>query len=289
MNSQKQTIVVGTTFIIIFSILFFSVYFKYEAEYTKTKKEITGLSKITKINNLNTQLMELRGLSQFENASKNSIDYLSNQNLLKSLQSLEENKIEKYFLEFLGLSKKLSKDEYFNRYSHLLNLLEHKKKEIADSSYLLFEADREIYFLMSISVLDIPKAIKYIAKIRGIGTDILSEGGINKNEKIFLLKKYLHSFKDSIKNVQYSVAKIHFMQTSNFKTLLSNINNTFKNINYIVYNIHKEKISSKEYFFEISKIVNNLNDLTIFSKKLLIKKLQDRVFKLKNKLLLWKI
>ncbi len=286
MNLQKQVIIVGTTFIIIFSILFFSVYLKYEAEYAKTKKEIVGLSKITKIHNLNIQLKELRGLSQFENVSKDSMDNLSNPNLLKSIQSLHEDEIEEYFLDFFTLSKVLSKDEYFNRYTHLLNLLEHKKSDIADSSYLLFEADRKIYFLMSISILSIPEAIEYIAKIRGIGTNILSKGYTDKNEKIFLLKNYLHSFKDIIKKVQYLTAKINFAQKSNFKTLLSNIDNDFKNISNIVYNIHQEKISSQEYFFETSKLVNNLNYLTIFTKKLLTAKLQKRVFELKNSLFL---
>ncbi|MCF6339775.1 MAG: diguanylate cyclase [Sulfurimonas sp.] len=286
MNSQKQIIVVGTAFIIIFSILFFSVYLKYEVEYDKTKKEIIGLSKITKIHNLNLHLRELRGLSQFKNVLKDSIDNLSNPNLLESIQLLHENKIEEYFLEFLALSKKMSRDEYFNRYTHLLNLLKHKKNNVADSSYLLFEEDRKIYFLISISILSTPEAIEYIAKIRGVGTNILSKDYTNKNEKIFLLKNYLRSFKDIMKKVQYSITKIHFDQESNFKVLLLNIDNDFKNISNIVNNIHQEKVSSEEYFFETSKLVNNLSYLTIFTKKLLTKKLQERVFELKNRLFL---
>ena len=52
MNTQKQILIIGATFMIVFSILFFNIRAEYSNESHITDLEIKGMKKITDINNL---------------------------------------------------------------------------------------------------------------------------------------------------------------------------------------------------------------------------------------------
>ena len=291
MNSQKQIVTIGAIFMIVFSILFFNVRAEYSNESYITNLEIRGMKKITDIHNLDILLKNIRGINQLESKDATSLKtslMITDDNVLVSIKKLEDKAIENLYLNIINKNNKLSKMELFNQYSRLLKLLTNKRIDIADSSYLLFEADREIYFLITTTVLDIPETIEFIGKIRGIGVGILSNHSIGIEEESFLLKTNIHTFMTKIEQIKYTISKLNADDKTILNSLLNSIISDFYNLKEIVSSVEENRslYKPKEYFLETSKLVNKINDFYSVSSDVLTKKLRVRESELQTKLIL---
>lgn len=288
MNSKKQIITAGIIFIAIFSILFFSIRAEHSKSYEVTTSEINGINEITDIYKLDILLKSIRGLNQLDakdtKSLKNSL-FIDEDDVLTDIIKLQDKKIENYYKDILLQKNTLSKMEIYNRYTKLLKLLNNKRKDKADSSYLLFEADRNIYFLITTTVLEIPQIIEHIGKVRALGIGLLD--GNNKNNS-FLLKTNLKSFIDKIEEIKYTVKKLNSNDKNRLNSLLDLIVSDFYSLKMIVSNIEKDRatLNSKEYFLEVSKLVNKIDTLFSTSKEILTLKLEQRESNLQNKLLI---
>ena len=200
MNTQKQILIVGAIFIIILSIFSYNVRAEYKQKHTITTKEIKGISKIVAIHTLDILIKNIRGITQLNSSDASSLKkslFISEENIVEFIKDLEDSKIEKFYTNILKEKEKLSKDKLFQKYTALLKLLEHKRIDVAEKSHLLFESDKEISFLMTTSVVEIPKIIENIGKVRGIGVSVL-ENHTLLTKNIFMLNNNIYSFLETV-------------------------------------------------------------------------------------------
>lgn len=87
-------------------------------------------------------------------------------------------------LQSRGLS--LPRAENFKQHTALVNALLTFKITAADASALTLDPEMETYYLMLISVSEMPQLLEQIAKARGQGTGILAAGSISEDEKFQL-------------------------------------------------------------------------------------------------------
>lgn len=99
-----------------------------------------------------------------------------------------------------GLS--LPRAENFKQHTELVSALLTFKTTAADASALTLDPEMETYYLMLISVSEMPQLLEQIAKVRGQGTGILAAGSISEEEKfqLTILISNLNTKLDSMKN-----------------------------------------------------------------------------------------
>ncbi|MFT3931451.1 MAG: methyl-accepting chemotaxis protein [Spongiibacteraceae bacterium] len=83
-----------------------------------------------------------------------------------------------------GLS--LPRADNFKQHTELVNALLVFKITAADVSALTLDPEMETYYLMLISVSEMPQLLEQLAKVRGQGTGILAAGSISEEEKFQL-------------------------------------------------------------------------------------------------------
>ena len=191
---------------------------------------------------------------------------LDKDNILFEIQKLNDKEIENYYKKLISNNNALSKVELFNGYTKLLNLLSFKRIDIADESQLLFESRRDLYFLMTITVMGIPEAIENLAKVRALGVAIINNNNNNTNNNFInntkpslLLNTNLTSFSNKVENIKHTIEKLEFNDKNKLNALMNLIVSDFYTIKTFAHNIigNNSNINSKEYFMESTKLVND--------------------------------
>ncbi|RLA72725.1 MAG: hypothetical protein DRG78_23480 [Epsilonproteobacteria bacterium] len=286
MNQQKQILLIGIAFITVVSMLFFNIKEKYSVEYIKTSKEIIGINEITDIYKLDILLKSIRGINQLEDIDAKSLKenlFINDNSVINGIKKLKDKKIEQFYSNIIN--KNISRMETFSNYTRLLKLINNKRIDKADSSNLLFEGDREIYFLITTTIIDIPQIIENIGKVRALGVRLLDHKNESK-EVLFLLEANLKAFMDKVADIKYTINKIADKEKNKLNYLLNSIVSDFYNIRTILSDIEKGKttLNSKEYFLETSKLVNKIDSLFSTSREILTQKLEERRSLLYSKL-----
>jgi len=285
MNQQRQILLIGITFIAVITMLFFNIKDKFEEEYRITKKEINGVHEITTIFEVDYIIKNLRGIYQLKEQEADLVKkglFSKNNTALDNIKKLNDVELVD---QYLKINNTLTKMDSFNQYTQYIKLLANKRINVADSSYLLFEGDRTIYFIMTTAILDIPHITENMGQSRALGVGFLNNKKHIK-EVSFLLDTNLKSFADKIEHIRFTMNKIDDKKKIQFESLLNAIVTDFYHIKTIVSSLQKyeSEISPKMYFLETSKLVNQLKNLFYLSTEILIKKLENREKKLKNKL-----
>ena len=287
MNSQKQILIISAIFMMIFTMIFLNIRMEYKAKHNTTQKELNGVSEITNIHKLNIILKSLRGINQLEKYKINYLKqklFISDEKVLKAIKNLRDKDIAQLYNKLIS-SQNLSKIESFKQYTYLLKLLDQKRFNIADSSKLLFEENREMYFLMSIAVLNIPDAIENIGRIRALGVGILSSD-IEIEEDNVLLKSNIQMFLDRIDKIKFILSKLSLVDSSKLNALIDPTLTDFYDIVNVITDIEKKdlKVAPLEYFLKTTKLVNDINNIFTASKNMLSIKLEQRNSELEKKL-----
>ena len=291
MKNYKYILFIGSILIFIFSIVFFNIRTEQKIKYDIIVRKLAGIAKITDIHRLDILIKNIRGLNQLEKSQITELKriYLdSKEDLQATIQKLNDKKITEFYFSILKESDHLSKSQIFKRYTKLLKLLQQKTVDVADSSYLLFNNNREVYLLMSIVALKIPMTIENIGKIRGIGVTIFGDLQKEQDKRIFLLKKNIDDFVENIDNIKFTVSKLSFEDSNRLITLLDSIMTDFDMVNLIVTKLiaNKSNLSAPRYFLKISKLINNINNFFLISKEMLTNRLVKQKHDLERKLIL---
>lgn len=291
MNSKKQILIIGFTFLAVLSILFLIIRAEYGKDYKTTSLEIEGINEITDIYNLDISLKSLRARAQLKDDDSKSLKsslFVDEGDIFKNIKRLNDKEIEDFYTNIKANKDKVSKIEMFTQYTKLLKSLRNKSSDIADSSHLLFEADRKIYFLIITAILDIPNITENTGKLRGLGIRILDNNNNNNNNIHFVLDANLHAFRDNIEEIQYKISKLSPNDKNKLNSLLSSVVSEFYNVSAVVEKVKTDtsNLTSKEYFLEVSKLVNKLYVFYTASTEILTSKLIDRKVVLEYKLLL---
>ncbi len=288
MSIQKQIVLIGMVVILLVSALFLYVRQEYNTKYSVTTKEIEGIEKITNIHKLDILIKNIRGISQLDTNEATLLKkklFISNSKILEAIKKVDDKSIQNDYLEIIEKAKKYSKERIFDKYTKLLTKLYYKRVDIADDSYLLLEYNREIYFLISTVVLNIPKTIENIGKIRGVGTSIL-RSKINLKEKEFLLKSNVLMFLKNVEDIKYMISKLPSNYSDELNVKIDFILTDFYELDINIKKILDNSLSlePREYFLKTSKSLNNINNLFIISKNILKEKLEQRIVDLEMKL-----
>ena len=288
MNSKNKILILSSTFILLFTLLFIAIKMDFQDTYDVTKKELNGIEIIADIYSLNFNLKTLRGLDQIANIDadyiKNSL-LISDDDILSMIKKLDDKKIKKIYKNLKSSDK--TKTESFKLYTDILDLLDKKRFDVSDTSRLLFENDREIYFLITVGVFKIPDIIENIGQIRAIGSSQLSLGKQLSHEDHFILDNNEHMFLKSIDDIKLVLSKINDIDSRRLLSLLDEIltkfHNTRKNIEDIKEN--SSELTSREFFLQATELINTINKLHILTKDKKKSLLQERKDNFYNKIM----
>ena len=293
MDTGKRILLIGATFIVVISILFFYVRVEYKDKYNITVSEIDGIQNITKIQNIDIELKKLRGLSQL---SSNYLKYFKSTlnsdkiktKVLRQINNINDKNIENLYNQINSTKNTLSKKEIFKKYSQIIQLLDAKRIDISDKSKLLFEPNRDMYFLMLLSVLDIHKITENIGYISGMGTFILSSNSKTRlDNELLKIRNKKAILLENIKDVEYSLSKLSSKESKDMRILLDSLLSDLHFLLNIKYyeNDNGTMISVNNYFTMTSKFLNNIDNLFKISSETFILKLQEREKEISHKLL----
>lgn len=110
-----------------------------------------------------------------------------------------------------GLS--LSRAENFKQHTELVDALLTFKATAADASALTLDPEMETYYLMLISVSEMPQLLEQLAKVRGQGTGALAAGSITEEEK-FQLTILINSLNTKLDSMNHNFEKTAVASTN---------------------------------------------------------------------------
>lgn len=253
------------------TVLFLNLKVEYESQYNITSEEIKGLNKISEIYYINRILKKEQFNLIHDNKNvKNLYD------TLKRLDNLKDNNLSTIYKEMIFNGNKSSKNDLLQFYNILITSLNKKMDDLSDSSYLLFEPDRDMYYLMLISTVEIHKIEKYIHNIRSSTID----------KDIYTIKKNIDMFKEALEDIGFYLSKLNQNDSNRLKILLDVISNKIENI-YMITNDKKSFdgiFNDKNFLGLNTNLLKEIDDFLELSKNLLDKKLEFRKQLLSEKL-----
>ncbi len=285
MNTKKVIIIIGTVVSLLLSIYVFDIQNELLKRLSTTEQKIEGLKTIDNIHNLDIALKHKRGISQFNSTSEiiNNTSYVSNNYILNNLEQLENNEPVSIFKSLSNTNQNLSKSQLFNLYTKILKILNNDSKNIAESSNLLYESQKDINILISIAILNVSSAIEEIGQLRGNITRILN---LKKNsaKNLYMIKNNLNSFLKNMENIKFLISKLPSQERNEFIHLINEVMTDYNDINKIVYNIEHNRctISPEDYFLKATKFLNDVNTIFVISKDTILNKLEQRQKNISN-------
>ncbi len=288
MESQKQVIFPGVVSIAVFTLLFFMVRNFYQEQYITTEKKLLGIEQISILYNVSSIIKNNIFINKIKPDIKNQSEILSlipNTNILEKLKKFNNQKINNYFLDFIKQESQLSKEEINKKYITTLKILEDEIFNIADISSLNLESQRDIAFLISITLKILPKAIKNIENLSDIDLNTIY---INKKQKHyqFIINENISDFSSDITNISKKSLKILSNYNQVVNPIIENIISEFKTLQTTLIRKNISKQDALNYFLQLSKINSFIDSLFMTTKELLVNKLKERkesiAFKIEN-------
>lgn len=293
MNMQRLIVWLGLLLFVISSLGFYSVKSDYKKQFDITSAEIAGMNKVALINDVSILLKDFRGTSQFEdpliNPTRNKLS-ISPEVITLKLLELEQKELSEAFNQVVRQEILLSKSERFQKYTQFIELLDDLKLDVADNSYLLFELERDTYFLMSLTVLEMTKAIEQIGIIRGIGTLILSEES-NQSEYLkndFLLNNNYEALKAVITHSEKIINKLSPASQRVISPQFAPIKKDLNTLSTLL-SSEMKGYSQEQYFLKVTESFSHVSSFFNGTKGLFLEKLENRQAGLKSKLYLTNI
>ena len=279
MNFKTDTTIIAIALFILITIssVFFFIFMKYDKELQLTKKEILGIYTIGNRQNLLSQTQNLRGYSQINIQQINKkIKY----DVLSKLKKLNNATINKEIVSLEAINEEPNSSSLvFNSYTRIIKELSFLNLDDTDNMGLLFEGDRDLYFLIVVSFIQIPEAIENVAKIRGIGAGLLAK---NKHASLYELKKHLDMYLHNISQIKNYIQKVNIPEARKISIQINNINTHLYYVNSAVKNIESIALTPEEYFSKTSLILKDLDNIFIASNDILILKLIKREHSIDN-------
>jgi len=279
MKSNKQIVIVGFFLILFLGILFFNVISEYQKKYNITQKELVGLQKIKELHNLKMNLKIIRGASQFNKKVFNEFLLMYNIDLIKiekQLKDQESSYMYDNYFDILKSQNKITKGELFHKYTVIIQELNKRIRDVSDSSYLLFEPDREKYFLMVLSVLDVHTIAEAVGIIRGKGSAILRGEVTSDNITLIQNNKYL--FLNKLNDMKYTLSKLESKNLSELINIFNSISSEYSVISNDINAILDKTylLGAKEFFIRATNIIQEIDSFFLVTKNNLIYQLQER-------------
>ncbi len=289
MNIKNIVVLTSIIITLFLSIYILDIHKKLSTELVVTEQKIEGLRRIGNIHNIDIALKYRRGLSQLNQASeiiKNDIS-ASNNHILNNLKKLKNNEPISMFTIIMENEQILSKSELFTKYTKILKILNNDSKNIAESSNLIYESQKDINILISIAIFNVSSAIEEIGQLRAIVSRILNSKK-HDTKDMYLIKNNLNSFINYMDNIEFLIDKLPVDKKNEFIHLIDESMNGYYMVNKIVNNIEERECSmdADKYFLKATKFVNDVNNIFIASKEIIVNKLELRKEDIENKQLL---
>lgn len=287
MKIQRIIIGLGLLLILITTFSFLSIRGEYQKQLYVTTAEIAGMEKIAQIHHVSIMLKDVRGSSQFEDRLiaqiRNQLSIFPEVVQFK-LQELGQEELQLIFKQIIDQELQLPQAERFNKYSYLINELDQMQFEISDTSFLLFEPERDPYFLMLLSVSEMTKMTEQIGKIRGAGTAQMVSLLEDSNNR-FLLKNNYELLKLTLLNSQKIINKLSESSQRIILPEFDPLTQELKDLSQLL-SSELANVSQEAFFLKVSESLKHANHLFKTTKKLLIEKLELRKSKLESKMVI---
>lgn len=266
--------IIGLVFLISASLLFYYFYTNKNQELTLTKKEIKGIHDLKNIFDVMMLLKHNRGISQI------SLDYINEplfEELEVQIKALNNEKVTRSFNRIKEQHENSTKDEVFSRYSQVVRIMEKEMVDIGDDSTLLFEANRQDYFLMTFLVYTLSNLTDNISHIRGLGAKVLSDKVINIGE-IYNLERYGVYFYENIGNMEHLLSKLDQNKSMKLFSELSTAKREFEKLKLQMQRITNSDfdINPTDFFSMATHVMNEIIVLYDEVKMELITDLDER-------------
>ncbi len=289
MKTRNIVVIISIIVTLFLSVYIFDIQTKLSKELLTTEQKIEGLKRIDNIHSINIALKYRRGISQLsvtDDIMNNDL-YISDNYIVNHLKKLKNNEPLSIFTSIIENKHLLSNSELFNKYTKILKILNNDSKNIAESSNLLYESQKEINILISIAIFNVSSAIEEIGQLRGTVSRILNLKKCDTKD-MYMMKNNLNSFIKNIDNVKFLINKLPSNKRSEFIYLVDEAMTDYHMINKIIYKIENNQyiINANDHFLKATKFVNDVNTIFIISKNIILNKLELRQKSINNKLFL---
>ena len=302
-KKEKNTALLG--FLITTSIpsllLIVAVYFGIHniyQQYSSTEDELKGAEVISHLFHLDSDYQIIRGLHQIHLYAPHidineqlaayqkdvELDITSDWSELIEYFELktEMNSLLQLTRETLSIDYDIAPKELFRRHTELINNTNTLILYVADKSGLILDPVLDTYYLMDITVTQIPQLTESIAQIRGYGSMMLAKRSIDEIDRHILLQQIaitnnlierLLRSKEVIEKTSPSILPLINIELAAYN---NEVTSFLDNCNTYPCPLEAE-ISAKEFFDETTSIITGFQEIFHESSSLLREKLTQRM------------
>jgi len=214
--------------------------------------QILNIDNIHTLYSINVSMKEYRGLLQLDNTHSNSL-HISERSLISKeidrlLHNIDDLKLKGKILNILQTSYP-DKEESFFEYTQIINILNFKIISISSQNKFFSQIHHENSDQVYSIVRYIPQMIENIAKIRGLGSYIITNKKITNQQK-YIIKEQLNNF------------NIYFKKINNHPKTIDDLYSHFKDLTLTLENIFNNNfnVDVASYFKKSSVIIDILGE-----------------------------
>jgi diguanylate cyclase (GGDEF)-like protein/PAS domain S-box-containing protein len=266
--------IIGVLFLCSITFLFYYFYSTKNYELTLTKKEIAGIYQLKDVFDVMMLSKYNRGMSQID---QNHFKEQSFEDLEISVEKINNKNVSRFFKRFKEKMPTAKQEEVFVKYTELVRILEKEMVNIGDDSTLLFESDRQNYFLMTFLVYSLSNITDNIGHIRALGAKVLKDGMINIGE-IYNLERYQLYFYENVSSMEHLLSKLDKRKASRLTSKLNTAKREFAKLNLKIEQLTNSEfdLDANAYFSMATHVMTEVIDLYEEVKVELIADLDER-------------
>ena len=240
---------------ILFVFISYKIYRDYnEANVKKevVKNQILNIENINILNSINILVKKYRGLLQLEDiktkVSKSKQLLQTAKSINRLLNTIDDIKLKNKIVNIL-ITDFVNKEESFFEYTQIINLINFRIITISSQNELLSQLNHEKSNQIYSMVHYIPQMVENIAKVRGIGSNIITRNSIDDSQK-YKIKENINSF------------SIYFEKLDEQPQIIKEILSNFEDLKLILDDIYNAQfnIGATKHFQKSSKIIKLLDN-----------------------------
>lgn len=263
------------------------------------EQEVSGIELLKKLQDLNVTLQQIRGLENIQDITRDKSLYKTQlqdlkQEVLKQIRgihsypNLDDPDFKKQLATLLSNAEAIvssqnnSNKQLFDQYSSIIDDINEFFVTLGDKSKLLFDPERNSYFVMILTIEHLPKLIEDLAKVRGYGSGLIAKKSYTTEER-YLIMHFLQSNQSRFKQINHIMGLLlENEQLQKILRLKRQANTIYRNsvseVDLIENQIFQRQfsISAESFFNRSTKLINDTHALFIDAAFILNEQLEKR-------------
>ncbi len=270
------------------------------------EQEVSGVDLLRKLQDLNVTIQQIRGLEHIQDITLDNSQFKTQlkdlkQDVRKQIKgihiypNLDDPDFKNQLATLLGEAEAIVSSQnndtkqQFDRFSSIIDGINEFVVTLGDKSKLLFDPDRDSYFVMILTIEHLPKLIEDLAKVRGYGSGLIAKKSYTTDER-FLIMHFLQSYQARFKQINHIMGLLleneQLQKILRLKrqanTIYRNSENEFDLIENQIFQ-QQFSISAESFFNRSTKLINDTHALFIDAAFILNEQLENRKTSIQQK------